>query len=173
MSTGFTDNRPTEMSPEKFLAVFGGVYEHSAWIAEQVFERGLTRFQDSVAGLAAEMRDVVEASGREPQLALLRAHPDLAGKLALAGELTADSLGEQAEARLDQCSAAEFEAFQNLNKRYKEKFGFPFILAVRGYHRAQILEIFKTRVENDLQDEFDEALSQVHRIALLRLGQIT
>jgi OHCU decarboxylase len=173
MNTGFTDNQPTELSQEKFLAVFGGVYEHSPWIAEQVFERGLTPVQDTAEGLAAELRDIVEVSGRDPQLVLLRAHPDLAGKLALAGDLTAESTGEQAGAGLDHCTAAEFETFQSLNDRYKEKFGFPFILAVRGYHRTEILEIFKVRVENDLEVEFAEALSQVHRIALLRLEQIS
>ncbi len=160
------------MKRDAFIAKFGGVYEHSPWIAAQVFDRGLTAAQDNAAGLAAEMRDILEITGREAQLALLRAHPDLAGKLAVAGELTASSTAEQAGAALDQCSPAEFDAFQALNARYMEKFGFPFILAVRGYHRGDILEIFKRRIGNDPDDEFDEAVRQVHRIARLRLDQL-
>jgi OHCU decarboxylase len=96
----------------------------------------------------------------------------LAGKLAMRGELTEESTSEQASADLGNCTAEEYEAFQSLNDRYKEKFGFPFILAVRGYHRTEILEIFKQRVDNDAEIEFDEALTQIHRIARLRLNEI-
>ncbi len=169
----YRDNLPTALSKAKFLTAFGGVYEHSPWIAEACFDRGLTPLQDSAEGLAAEMRDVVIDAGPAPQLALLRSHPDLAGRLALAGELTDDSTSEQASAALDQCSSAEYSEFQSLNSQYKAKVGFPFILAVRGFERGDILAIFRRRVENDPEAEFAEALNQVHRIALLRLQQIT
>ena len=163
---------PSQLGRAAFLARFGGVYEHSPWIAEQVFDRGLTPRQDTADGLAREMRDIVDLAGREPQLTLLRAHPDLAGKLAVAGDLTAASKGEQAGAGLDQCSADEFTAFQTLNEKYKAKFGFPFILAVRGYQRGEILEIFRRRLDHDVEAEFEEALAQVHRIAKIRLEDL-
>ena len=105
-------------------------------------------------------------------MALLCAHPDLAGKLGKGDNLTAASKLEQNSADLSNCSPEEFDLFQNLNNKYVNKFGFPFILAVRGYHRAEILEIFKKRIRNKIEIEFNEALMQVHRIALLRLNEI-
>ena len=105
-------------------------------------------------------------------MALLRAHPDLAGRLARQGDVTDASRNEQASAGLNDCSNTEFKEFQDLNRRYTEKFNFPFILAVRGHHRAEILEVFKRRVENDVEDEFREALRQVFEIARLRLREI-
>ena len=161
--------RPTEMVLEEFLDAFGGVYEHSAWIAEDVFEDGLTRDHDTIAGLHDALRNVVDDADREKQLALLRAHPDLAGKLAVSGELTAESTAEQASAQLDKCTPEEFEEFQSLNDTYKDKFGFPYILAVRGRNRQEILQNFRSRVNNSMETEFAEALKQVHRIALLRI----
>lgn len=109
------------------------------------------------------------AASEDERLALLRAHPDLAGRLALAGELSADSTAEQAGAGLDRCTPQELEEFQALNERYKTRFGFPYILAIKGRHREQILENFRARVENDPEAEFEEAIEQVRRIALLRL----
>jgi OHCU decarboxylase len=161
--------RPSTMSQEDFLEIFGGVYEHSQWIAEAAYAAGLTRDQDTVAGLRNVLRAIVDEADTDPQLALLQAHPDLAGKLAVAGELTQESTAEQASAQLDQCSALEFEEFQSLNDRYKSAFGFPYILAVRGRNRQEILENFRGRVDNDSDTEFAEALKQVHRIALLRI----
>jgi len=161
--------RPRDMTREAFLEIFGGVYEHSPRIVEDVFAKGLTGDHDSIAGLHNALRQAVDYSGRERQLALLRAHPDLAGKLAVAGELTVESTAEQTSAQLDKCSAAEFQEFQALNDRYKEKFEFPFILAVRGRSRQEILENFRTRAGHDPETEFAEALRQVHRIALLRI----
>ena len=163
------DPPPRSLDRAAFVARFGGIYEHSAWIAEALFERGLTAAEDSAEGLQAAMAALVEAAGREAKLALLRAHPDLAGKLAVAGALTADSTAEQAGAGLDRCSPEEFERFQALNARYRARFGFPFILAVKGKRRAEILEAFESRVENPPETEFATALEQVHRIALLRL----
>lgn len=161
--------RPSTMSREDFLGAFGGVYEHSPWIAEAVYGAGLTRDHDTVAGLHNALRQTVDEADRAPQLSLLQAHPDLAGKLAVAGELTAESTAEQASAQLDQCTAEEFSEFQSLNDRYKSAFGFPYILAVRGRNRQEILENFRNRVDNDPDTEFAEALKQVHRIALLRI----
>lgn len=169
----YQTNIPSQMVRLDFVGIFGSVYEHSPWIAEQTFDNGLTEIHNNAEELHFAMVSVVEAADKEQQLALLRAHPDLAGKLAVNGNLTADSTSEQAGADLNNCTAEEFAAFQSLNDRYQEKFGFPFILAVRGYHRMEILEIFKQRVENNIETEFDEALAQVHRIALLRLQMIT
>ncbi len=150
-----------------FVDRYGGVYEHSPWIAEAAYDAGIGDF--SAAGIAAAMAAQVEAASDDAKLALLRAHPDLAGRLAVRGALTAESTAEQAGAGLDQCTRDEFDRFQSLNTTYRQKFGFPFILAVRGYQRTEILEIFAGRVANDRATEFRTALDQVHRIAALRL----
>lgn len=168
----FKTQTPTDLSREQFIAVFGGVYEHSQWVAEQVWDSGIDASHNEIKALHRAMMAVVNEAGHSPQLALLCAHPDLAGKLAVSGKLTAESTNEQSSAGLDQCSPEELEAFQTLNDRYKEKFGFPFILAVKGRTRAEILENFRARVELDPDDEFNEALSQVHQIALLRLSSL-
>ncbi len=168
----FKMQNPTDLSRDQFINIFGGVYEHSAWVAEQVWDGGIDAAHNTIAGLHRAMMAVVNEAGHPPQLALLCAHPDLAGKLAVSGKLTAESTDEQSSAGLDQCSPEELEAFQALNERYKQKFGFPFILAVKGRNRAEILENFRERVELDPADEFNEALSQVHQIALLRLSSL-
>ena len=160
------------MSRADFVAVFGPVYEHSPWIAEQAWDAGLGEHHNSAEGLHRMLAAIVNAAGQPPQLALLRAHPDLAGTLAVQGELTVQSTSEQAGAGLDQCSAEEFAEFQGLNDRYKSGFGFPYILAVSGRGRVEILENFRSRIDNSAEDEFAEALTQVHRIALIRLNQI-
>ena len=151
----------------EFIARYGGVYEHSPWIAEAVWDAGAV--PDEIPALADLMAARVEAAGEAVQLALLRAHPDLAGKLAVRGGLTASSTSEQAGAGLDLCSPEEFEEFQRLNDAYTSRFGFPFILAVKGYDRTGILDAFRRRVGNGRPAEFREALDQVHRIARLRL----
>lgn len=163
----FVKDPPSALGRSEFLARYGGVYEHSPWIAEAVWDAG--EVSDSVDALAAAMAAVVEAAGAAAQRRLLQAHPDLAGKLAVAGGLTDDSAREQAGAGLDRCSPEEFEAFQSLNAAYAARFGFPFIIAVRGLDRAAILERFRARVERAPADEFREALDQVHKIARLRL----
>lgn len=160
-------NNPTQMSKDDFVAQFGGVYEHSAWIAAQAFDNGFDA--NTPETLSPILRAIIEAAGNAPQLALLRAHPDLAGKLAKSGELTEESTSEQAGAGLDECTADEFTEFTTLNDTYKEQFGFPFILAVKGRHRVEILDNFRTRVNNSAEVEFREALDQVHQIARLRL----
>ncbi len=157
---------PSQMSEPDFIDSFGGIYEHSAWVAKTAYADGLS---DDVETLCKNMRQIVEDAGEDAQLALLRAHPDLAGKLAKSGELTAESTSEQASAGLDQCTDAEFEEFTSLNDRYKERFGFPYILAVKGRNRHEILENFRSRIDNNRDVEFREALDQVHQIARLRL----
>jgi OHCU decarboxylase len=163
--------RPSTMTREAFVARFGGIYEHSPWIAEAVWgAAGPGPDCDTVAGLAAAMAAALDAAPRAAKLALIRAHPDLAGKAAVAGALTADSAAEQAGAGLDRCSPEEFARFQQLNAAYKAKFGFPFIIAVRGLGRAAILAAFERRLGNDAQTEFATALGEINRIALLRLA---
>jgi OHCU decarboxylase len=150
-----------------FIARYGAIYEHSPWVAEHV-----ALFAADVADkdrLAELMADCVDNADTERQLALIRAHPDLAGKLQVAGELTADSTDEQASAGLDQCSKVEYERFQALNDAYKEKFGFPFVMAVRNSNRADILEAFGSRLQNDYDTEFETALTEIHKIARLRI----
>lgn len=155
-----------------FVTRYGGVYEHSRWVAEKCFEDGMHKTAKSATDLAGPMAHLVEAAGPEPQMILLRAHPDLAGKLARSGTLTAESTSEQAGAGLDQCTDAEFQEFTALNTAYRKKFGFPYILAVKGRHRTEILENFRKRLPNDVATEFREALNQVHQIAKLRLSAL-
>jgi beta-ureidopropionase / N-carbamoyl-L-amino-acid hydrolase len=155
-----------------FAAALEGIYEHSPWIAERAAS---ARPFASVAALKLALRRVVDQASRDEQLALLRAHPELAGKAAIAGELTRESTGEQAGAGLDRCSAEEYAALHDLNAQYNAKFGFPFILAVRGptgmgLHRREIIDTFARRLANQPSAELAEALRQVHRIAEIRLN---
>ena len=115
------------------------------------------------------MADCVDNASTARQLELIRAHPDLAGKAQVAGELTEESTSEQASAGLDRCSADEYEQFQALNTAYREKFGFPFIMAVKESSRAEILSAFSARLENEPALEFETALAEIHKIARLRL----
>ncbi len=163
---------PGQLNRDEFLAVYGGVYEHSPWIAEAVFDAGLTRQHDAVDGLHRALAAVVDAAPRERRLALLRAHPDLAGRLAMRGDLTAASTAEQASAGLDKCTPEEFARFGRLNEAYREKFGFPFVMAVRGRSRAEILAAFERRLANDAGTELATAIEEVHKIALLRLCEL-
>lgn len=160
------------MPEDQFVDRFGGVYEHSPWIATQAWESGLNQGHDTLDGLAALLAAIVDAAPTEQQRALINAHPDLAGKAAQAGELTEESSSEQAGAGIDQCSAEEFARFQHFNRAYREKFNFPFIMAVKGANRHQILASFEQRLRNDEQTEFQQALQQIHRIARFRLTDI-
>ena len=149
-----------------FRAALGGIFEHSPWVAEEAWP--LRPFASLDALHAAMCKAVVDA-GEEAQLALLRAHPQLAGKAALRGELTESSTREQQGAGLDQCSPGEYARLHELNAQYEQRFGFPFILAVRGHTRDSILANMAARVDNPRDEEFAEALHQVERIARLRL----
>ena len=157
------------MDKASFLARFGGIFEHSPWIAAQVWEQGLR--SGELQELHAAFSKVIRAADRGQQLALLRAHPQLASAIASGEELTVESRGEQRGAGLDQCSAVEFEEFEYLNSTYSDRFGFPFIIAVKGLDREQILQSFRSRLTNTPEDEFPEALEQVIRIGKFRLQE--
>lgn len=161
--------RVTLLPRDEFVARFGGVFEHSAWIAEQAYELELGPAHDTATGLHNAMARVFRGASDEQRLAVLNAHPDLAGKIAQAKRLTPESASEQASAGLDALTDAEREDFTRLNGAYTEKFGFPFIIAVKGLTKDQILAAFEQRVGNDRETEFAEACRQVERIALLRL----
>jgi OHCU decarboxylase len=163
------DPPPRDLDRDAFLARFGGVYEHSPWIAAALYDSGLGPQHDTAEGLGAALAAIVDAAPEEAQLALLRAHPDLAGRLALAGGLTASSASEQSGAGLDRCTPEELARFTALNAAYTQRFGFPFIIAVRGLDRTGILAAFGRRLGNEVETERTTALAQVHRIALLRL----
>ncbi|MCB2053745.1 MAG: 2-oxo-4-hydroxy-4-carboxy-5-ureidoimidazoline decarboxylase [Geminicoccaceae bacterium] len=157
------------MCKEDFVARFGSVFEHSPWIAERAFDAELSPANDTAHGVHAALVRVFRNASPEERLAVLQAHPDLAGKLAAAKRLTAESTAEQASAGLDALTDEEKATFTRLNDRYTERFGFPFIIAVKGRTKDEILRAFETRVENDRDTEFATACRQVERIALLRL----
>lgn len=149
-----------------FVHLLGGVWEDSPWVAEQAFEA--RPFADYVALHNAMVRVVVNA-GQEAQLALLRAHPDLAGKLARGGGLTVQSAAEQAGLGLDRLSDAEFDWFDRHNSAYRARFGFPFIIAVKAHTRESIKQALATRLDNDPAVEMKTALGEVAKIAKFRL----
>lgn len=159
------------MGLEAFVERFGGVFECSPWIAEAAYRGGLDRDDDTAEGLHSRMVEVLRAAGRQRQLDLIRAHPDLAGRLQVAG-MTAESSAEQRSAGLDHCTPEEYRRFQALNEAYRSRFGFPFIMAVKGRSRAEILQAFERRIGNDPQTEFAAALAEIERIALLRLQDL-
>ena len=150
----------------RFIETLGGVFEHSPWVAEGTWA---ARPFESVEGLHSAMVAVVEEAGEGKQLGLIRAHPDLAGKAAQARGLTAASSREQAGAGLDRLSEEEYKRFHALNDAYKEKFGFPFILAVRGHTKTSILEAFESRLPHFALEERRTALAEVYKIARFRL----
>ena len=167
-----------------FVARYGGVYEHSPWVAERAFDAGvLPRFLHergrSPAGelrspgearaLGAVLATVLAAADETAKRALVLAHPDLVGRAALAGNLTAESTSEQASAGLDRCTAEELARFRAANAAYRERFGFPFVMAVRGADRRAVLEAFERRLHNDAATELRTALGEIDRIARLRL----
>ena len=160
---------PSKMDKKSFVSEFGGVFEHSPWIAEEAFnlERGPTH--DNAAGVHNALARVFRSSSEKRRLEVLTAHPDLAGKLAAAGRLTKESAAEQAGAGLSMLTDNERTTFQKLNAEYVERHGFPFIIAVKDNTKASIFESFLRRIVNDRDTEFSEACRQVERIAELRL----
>ncbi len=163
---------PSNFDRATLVETFGGVFEHSSWVAERAFDAGLATVHDSAIGLHNALCRQFRTADREKQLQVLRAHPDLAGKLAAANRLTEASTNEQASAGLDSLSAAEHAAFSDLNQRYIEKFTFPFIMAVKGLSKDEILNAFSNRIDHDPDTEFATACSEVEKIALLRLKEI-
>ncbi|MCV0393996.1 MAG: allantoinase PuuE [Rhizobiaceae bacterium] len=164
--------RPSRMDRDDFVARFGSIFEHSPWIAERAYMLELGAAHDSAEGLHNALARVFRSATTDERLGVLRAHPDLAGKLAQARRLTAESTAEQASAGLDALTDAERTRFTELNAAYVEKFGFPFIIAVKDNTKASILAAFERRIANDRDGEFTTACRQVERIAQLRLRDI-
>lgn len=161
--------RPSQMDKAQFVSKYGGIFEHSPWIAERAFALELGAAHDTATGLHSALCRIFRTASDAERLGVLTAHPDLAGKLAAAKQLTAQSTAEQASAGLDMLSDAEKAAFTELNDTYVKKFNFPFIIAVKGRPKAEIIEAFKTRIANTRDEELAAARKQVERIALLRL----
>jgi OHCU decarboxylase len=151
-----------------FVELFGDIFEHSPWIAERTFDAGMTTGQDTAEGLHAAMVQVLSQATHEQKQALINAHPDLAGRLKLA-DLTVDSRSEQSSAGLDSLTEDERDRFLKLNDAYRQKFGFPFIMAVKGRSKDEILAAFEERLDHETDEEFETAIGQIELIALLRL----
>lgn len=157
------------LPPNDFTAALAGIFEHSPWIPAQVAD---ARPFASVDALHAAMCRVLAHAGEDAQLRLIRAHPELAGRAAIRGELTEASTREQRGAGLDQCSPEEYAELTRLNAAYNARFGFPFILAVRGHTRLSILEQMAARLHNERAVEIATAITQIEKIAALRLSDL-
>jgi OHCU decarboxylase len=160
--------RPSELSHAQFIAKFGPVYEASPWVAEGVWPAVEEGRLDDRGALAEAMRAVVDAAPQDRRLKLIRAHPELAGRARMAEA----SVREQSGAGLDQCTPEEFAAFQRLNAAYNARFGFPFIVAVKGLTRADILRQFEARLAQEPAAELATAIAQIHNIAAFRLADL-
>ena len=160
-------NKINKLSKSEFIKVFANIFENARWIAEELYnQKPFNSFEE----LSSKILNIFETATKEKQLKILNAHPDLANKTKIS-LLTPDSLKEQTSAGLDQCTKEEFGEFKKLNDAYK-KFGFPFILAVKGKNKIEILNNFRKRVRSEPKIEFDEALKQVKKIAGLRLEEL-
>ncbi|MEH6445611.1 MAG: 2-oxo-4-hydroxy-4-carboxy-5-ureidoimidazoline decarboxylase [Oceanospirillaceae bacterium] len=168
----FATLHPSQLSQSQFIAAFGDIYEHSAWIAQAAFDEGITDKHNQIAALHKLMAQQLTCADKTSKLALINAHPDLAGKAAVAGELTSASTSEQAGAGISTCTQEEFEYFNRLNTRYKKKFQFTFIMAVKGSNKQQIMAAFEKRLLNDNETEFKQAVLEINKIALSRLKQM-
>lgn len=164
--------RPSRLDKAGFIEAFGGIFEHSPFIAERAFNGEMGPANDTATGLHAALVRQFRAASHDERMGVLKAHPDLAGKLAAAKRLTADSSAEQASAGLDALTDEERATFERLNAAYTDRFGFPFIIAVRDHDKASILAAFQARLDNTAEQEFAEACRQVERIAELRLMAI-
>lgn len=170
--TAFNTLKPSTLDRDAFVKAFADIYEHSPWVAEKAYDLGQLGELDEIEVLHQRMSDILLSANHVDQLALINAHPDLAGKAAVQGQLTESSTNEQAGAGIHQCTPEEFARFTELNDAYKAKFQFPFIMAVKGSNRHQILASFEKRIHNDAEAEFKEALAQINLIALFRLLQL-
>ena len=160
-------NKINKLSQSEFIKVFANIFENAGWIAEELYkQKPFGDFQE----LSSKMMNIFEMSSKEKKLEILNDHPDLGDKAKIS-LLTADSLKEQKNAGLDQCTKEEFSELKKLNDIYK-KFGFPFILAVKGKSKIEILNNFRKRINSEPQIEFEEAVKQVKKIANLRLKDI-
>ncbi|MDB5709984.1 MAG: hypothetical protein JWL96_2054 [Sphingomonas bacterium] len=160
--------QPSALTHDDFIAAFGPVYEASPWVAEGVWPAVAPGELDDPQALAKAMRALVEAAPRGQRLALIRAHP----QLAVAGRMAEASVQEQRGAGLDQCSPEELAEFRRLNAAYLDRFSHPFIVAVKGLSRSDILAAFAARLDNDAETEFATAMTQIHRIAGFRLAAL-
>ncbi|AHD10689.1 allantoinase PuuE [Phaeobacter gallaeciensis] len=163
---------PSQMTRARFVEAYGGIFEHSPWIADRAHDLELGPAHDRAAGLHNALCRMFRSASEEERLGVLTAHPDLAGKLAAAKRLTAESTNEQASVGLDALTDAERTRFTQLNTAYVEKHGFPFIIAVRDHDKASILAAFERRIDHDRASEFAEACRQVERIAEFRLKDL-
>lgn len=170
MDASFEHCKPSEMTRDEFIAHFGEIYEHSPWIAQAVFEQGLDESCNQREELRQRMEKVLREASYQQQLALINAHPDLAGKAAVAGELTSASTSEQSGAGIHLCTPEEFALFNMLNHSYRAKFAFPFIMAVKGSNRHQIIAAFERRIHHSVEEEFKQALLEINKIAEFRLA---
>jgi 2-oxo-4-hydroxy-4-carboxy-5-ureidoimidazoline decarboxylase len=164
-----TLDRVNELSREEFVKQLGPVFEDSPWVAEAAWDQ--RPFEDFSA-LYEDLANAMWEAPRERQMALIRAHPDLAGKAAVAGALTPESASEQASAGLDRLSPEEFEAFTVMNREYREKFGMPMIVCVREHTRESILRSARQRLGNSAEEEVQAALGEILKIARLRLEDL-
>ena len=154
---------------DAFVDLLGGVFEHSAWVAERAYP---AKPFASVDALHAAMIGAVRAAPPEERLAFLNGHPELAGPEARAKSMTVDSVSEQGSAGLDSLSPAEFDNFDRLNAAYRQKFGFPFIIAVRGRGKAEILRVFEERLAREQGEEEEAALAEIAAITRMRLDRL-
>ena len=164
--------KPSQMSEEEFVSAFAAIYEHSPWVATRTWHNGVNSDANGLDGLVALFEKTFLAASKDEQLQVILAHPDLAGKAAIKGELTDDSSNEQASAGIDQCSPDELAQFESFNNRYKAQFEIPFIKAVKGSNRFEILAAFEERLQNDADTEFNTALNEINKIARFRLQSI-
>ena len=154
-----------KLSKTEFISIFGNIFEKTEWIAERCYESKPYNNPDE---LVSKMMKIFENSEKEKHLEILNSHPDLV----VEKKLTEDSKNEQKNASLNQCTDEEFVEFKKLNEEYKKKFGFPFIVAVKGKNKEEILNSFRQRITNNINLEFEEAKKQVKKIASFRLGEI-
>ena len=163
-----TIDKINKLSRSEFVEIFANIFEKTKWIAEKLYNQ---KPFDNFVDLCSKMLGIFETAGKETQLKILEAHPDIADKVTV-NLLTSNSRSEQSNAGLDQCSEEEFNEFKNLNKSYKQKYGFPFVIAVKGKNKIEILSEFRKRILNSVDEEFNEAIIQVGKIANLRLNEI-
>ncbi|SVB64246.1 uncharacterized protein METZ01_LOCUS217100 [marine metagenome] len=154
-----------KLSKAEFISIFGNIFEKTEWIAERCYE---SKPYNNLDELVSKMMKIFENIEKERHLEILNSHPDLA----VEKKLTKDSKNEQKNASLNQCTDEEFIEFKKLNEEYKKKFGFPFIIAVKGKNKEEILNSFRQRITNNINLEFEEAKKQVKKIASFRLGEI-
>ena len=160
-------NKINKLPQSEFIKVFANIFENTRWIAEELYnQKPFNDFEE----LSSKILNIFETTTKEKKLKILKDHPDLANKAKIS-LLTPDSLKEQTNAGLDQCTEEEFNEFKKLNDNYK-KFGFPFILAVKGKTKIEILNNFRKRVSSDPEIEFAEAVKQVKQIANMRLKEL-